>query len=87
MPGGQRTDRIPKEEGRLSDDKRMVFLSRALTDSGLTVFCAVYSLLPLEMEVQTDRDHMTVVIELLILDVLILGFNLFQPNVPIGAVD
>ena len=43
--------------------------------------------LPLEVDVQTDRDHMTVVIELLILNVLILGFHFFQPNVSIGAVD
>jgi hypothetical protein len=39
------------------------------------------------VEVQSDRDHMTVVIELLVDDVLIFGLDSFQPDVPIGAVN
>ena len=39
------------------------------------------------MEVEAGRNHMAVVVEAFILDVLISRFNVFQPNVAIGAVD
>jgi hypothetical protein len=40
-----------------------------------------------KVEVQSDRDPMTVVIELLVDDLLIFGLDSFQPDVPIGAVN
>ncbi len=41
----------------------------------------------LEMEVEAGRDHMAVVVEAFIFDVLVSRFNVLQPNVTIGAVD
>ena len=39
------------------------------------------------MEVDADRHHVPVVLKLLIYDVLVLGLDLLQPDVSVGAVD
>ena len=39
------------------------------------------------MEVEADRDHVAIVLELLVHDVLVSSLNLFQPDVAIGAID
>ena len=40
-----------------------------------------------EVKVHSDRDHVPVVVKLLADDVLVLGFDLFEPDIAIGAVD
>ena len=40
-----------------------------------------------EVKVHSDRDHVPVVVKLLVDDVLVLGFDLFEPDIAIGAVD
>jgi len=40
-----------------------------------------------EVKVHSDRDHVPVVVKLLAADVLVLGFDLFEPDIAIGAVD
>ena len=46
-----------------------------------------YALRRLKVEVQSDCDHVTVVIELFVDDVLIFGLDFLQPDIPIGAVN
>ena len=38
-----------------------------------------------EVKVHSDRDHVPVVVKLLVDDVLVLGFDLFEPDIAIGA--
>jgi len=39
------------------------------------------------VKVHPDRDHVPVVVKLLADDVLVLGFDLFEPDIAIVAVD
>jgi hypothetical protein len=39
------------------------------------------------MEIDTDRDHVAIILKFFIDDVLVPGFDFFQPDIPIGAVD
>ena len=39
------------------------------------------------MKVEADGDHVAVVVELLVFDVLVSRLNILQPNVSIGTVD
>ena len=39
------------------------------------------------MEINGGRDHMTIVLKLLVDDVLILRFDFLQPDIPVSAVD
>jgi len=39
------------------------------------------------MEVEADRNHVPIIVEALILNVLIFRLNIFQPNISIRAVD
>ena len=41
----------------------------------------------LEVKIETNRDHVTVVIELFVDNVLILGLYFFHPNVPVRPVN
>jgi hypothetical protein len=41
----------------------------------------------LEVEIHSDRDHVPVVIELFVDDVLVFGFDFLEPDIAIGAVD
>jgi hypothetical protein len=41
----------------------------------------------LEMEVEADRDHVAIILELLVHDVLVSGLNFLQPNVAIRTID
>ena len=73
----------------------MNIIRRRATGGGIGAFVSIDSLVlliavptnRLEMEVEAGCDHMAVVVEAFISDVLVSRFNLFQPNVTIGAVD
>ena len=41
----------------------------------------------LEVKIETDRDHVAVVIELLVGDILIPGLDFFHPDVSVGPVN
>ena len=45
------------------------------------------NLRPLEMKVQTNRDHMAIVVEFLVHNVLVLRLDLLKPDIAIGTVD